>query len=216
MPGPNAPYTNLDQTQVMQRVFDEAQDRLRVEANVVVESVIGEVSVEIDAADGDNIALANADGSKKVTVTTDSGKNGLDTNVINPIKITDGTDNLSINSDGSINVSFVTTGQVVLNEYNEVTSVASSILTTILSKTVINASRIMMIEVSGTNIAEYTVEVNSSVTAKARTNFGSSLNYNFDFKDGFSVSPGDVILARVIHNRPTVGDFNARINLKEV
>jgi hypothetical protein len=82
--GPNVPYTNLDQQQILQRVFDESQDKLRTEASVTVEAVTGEISVEIDAADGDNIAIANADGSKKVTVTTVGSKQALDVNLTNP------------------------------------------------------------------------------------------------------------------------------------
>ena len=214
MPGPNVPYTNLDQQQILQRVFNETDDKLRTESTVIVESVTGEVSVEIDAADGDNIAISNADGSKKATITTVSSKNGIDANIINPIQVTDGSNTLSLNPDGSINVSIVP--DIIDNDYNEVTSVGTSVLTTILSKTIVNSSKIMLIEVSGSNIAEFTVEINSVIKAKARTYFSSGLNYSFDFKDGYIVNPGDLILTRVIHDRPTVGDFNARINLKEV
>lgn len=110
MPGPNAPYTQLDANQVIQQAFDESSDRLRVDASVTAsigdivinaeESDIAlkdritdnmlriesdgsiNVNVNIDAAGGDNIALSNEDGSKKVTVTTISGKNALDVNVV--------------------------------------------------------------------------------------------------------------------------------------
>lgn len=89
---PNA--SNLDQQQILQRSFDEANDRLRTDAQVTVTAITAEVSVEIDAADGDNIAIANADGSKKVTVTTVSGKEALDVNITNP-QITVSTPTLS-------------------------------------------------------------------------------------------------------------------------
>jgi hypothetical protein len=83
---PNA--SQLDQTQILQRAFDEATDRLRTDAQASV-TVVGDITVEIDAADGDNIALSNADGSKKVSVTTVSAKNGLDTNILDgSIKVT--------------------------------------------------------------------------------------------------------------------------------
>lgn len=84
MPVPTNPNRgNLDQTQIMQRAFDEAADKLRVDASVSIASISGDVAVEIDAADGDNIAIANADGSKKASITTVDAKNGLDVNVIN-------------------------------------------------------------------------------------------------------------------------------------
>lgn len=73
----------LNQEQILQRAFDEAQDKLRVDSSISINEIQGEVSVEIDAADGDNIALANADGSKKVTVTTIGSKEALDVNVAN-------------------------------------------------------------------------------------------------------------------------------------
>lgn len=75
----NPNKSDLDQTQILQRVMDEATDRLRTDAAV---SIVGDVTVDIDAATGDNIAIANADGSKKVTVTTIGLQNGLDTNII--------------------------------------------------------------------------------------------------------------------------------------
>lgn len=79
---PNA--SNLDQQQILQRAFDEAQDKLRVDATVSVGEITGEMVVDIDAATGDNIAIANADGSKKVTVTTVGAKEALDVNITNP------------------------------------------------------------------------------------------------------------------------------------
>jgi hypothetical protein len=85
MAGPNSPYSQLDANQCIQQAFDETQDKLRVDASVSVTEIQGEVSVEVDAADGDNIALYNADGSKKVTVSTVSGKEALDVNVVNSI-----------------------------------------------------------------------------------------------------------------------------------
>lgn len=192
MPAPTNPNrSQLDQEQIIQRVFDESTDKLRVDSSISVTSITGDVTVDIDAATGDNIALANEDGSTKVTVTTIGSKNGLDVNVI------------SQSED-----SFVT------NSYNEITSLPAASLTTILSTTALVPSRLLLSEVSGTNIAEYTVEINSVVIAKARTYFGSSLNHNFDFKEGLNLIANDVVRVRVIHNRPELGDFNARLEVK--
>lgn len=86
MPAP--PASSLDQQQILQRVFDEAQGKLRTDASVTVGNITAEVEVEIDAADGDNIAIASADGSKKVTVTTVGAVEALDVNVANTQIIT--------------------------------------------------------------------------------------------------------------------------------
>lgn len=106
MPAPTNPNrSDLDQTQIIQRAFDESTDRLRVDAEITAQSITVEVdldyqddsvsigdpvtngiltiypngsidaNVEVDAADGDNIAIQDADG-----------------------------DQLDINPDGSINV----------------------------------------------------------------------------------------------------------------
>lgn len=64
----------LDQQQILQRVFDGTNDKLRVDSSISVTTIAGEVNVELSAADGDNVAIS------------------------------DGTDTLAVNSDGSINI----------------------------------------------------------------------------------------------------------------
>lgn len=88
MPAPvNPNRSELDSTQILQRAFDESTDKLRVDSSVSVTGITGEVSVEVDAADGDNIAISNEDGSKQVTVTTIGSINALDVNITNGITI---------------------------------------------------------------------------------------------------------------------------------
>jgi len=107
MPGPNSPYTNLDGNQVLKQSFDETNDRLRVDA--VVTASIGDIIIDAEESDiaikdriTDNLLKINADGSidANVSITAVGGDN---------IAISDGTDTLAINSDGSINVSGVST-----------------------------------------------------------------------------------------------------------
>lgn len=86
MPAPVNPNRgNLDQTQILQRAFDESTDKLRVDSSVSITSITGDVAVEIDAADGDNIAIS--DGVNQATITPVGPKNGLDVNVISPISV---------------------------------------------------------------------------------------------------------------------------------
>lgn len=100
--------TKLDSTQVIRRVYDEDENRLRVDAEVT--ATIGKVVVDISAADGDNIAIS--DGINTAVVNPDGS---LDVNIVNPIQIevsaadgdnvavSDGVNTLAINPDGSIN-----------------------------------------------------------------------------------------------------------------
>lgn len=149
-------------------------------------------NVQVDAADGDNIAIS------------------------------DGTNTLHINPDGSINVT-VTNGPsgTLKSFYNEVSAVPSGVLTSIGTYTAPagKTSYLQKIDLSGTNIAEYTLLINATKQAKKRTYFGASLDEVFDFSgsnNGFPLAVGDVILVQVIHNRPMAGDFESRIQVIEV
>ena len=70
------------------------------------------------------------------------------------------------------------------------------------------------IEVSGTNIAQYEVYINTVLNARQYTYFGGELNakfnYDFDQELGYKLNAGDNVQVKVIHVRPYVGDFNAR------
>ena len=149
-------------------------------------------NVEIDAADGDNIAIS------------------------------DGTHTLAINPDGSINVkvSLGAAGELK-NIYTEITAVVSGVLSTIVSYVapIGKTSYLQKVEFSGSNIATYTVLVNSAVQSKKRTYFGGALNDGVLFTDsgnGLPLIVGDIVTVKVIHNRPTVGDFEARLQVTEV
>ena len=185
---PLYPRSHLDADQVLKHVYDDDNQRLRVDAEVTA-TIVGAQEVVI-------------------THTDDS------------IKIGDGTDFLTINSDGSINV--YTTEVEAANEeeilqYAEVSSVAASVETTILTYTVPSGyvNYLHRIEVAGTNIAEYKIKINAVVKAKRYTYFGNSLNTEFDFtagpRRGYKVNAGDIITVTVLHSRPTVGNFNARL-----
>lgn len=196
MPGVNSPYTRLDAAQIIQNVYDEANDKLRVDSSVSVTSITGDVSVEIDAADGDNIAIS------------------------------DGTDTLVINPDGSINVSIVpgsTTPLVTVNSFAEITSVTAAVETTITSYTVpaLKTAELVRAEFSGTNIATYNLYKNGTKIAVKRTwfngNMSESMNFSIDTSViGLELVAGDIITLRVIHGRPMLGDFEGRIQALEI
>lgn len=75
---PPPPMSMLDFTQILQRVFDEANGRLRTDAAATV--VAGSLEVIISHVD-DSIRIG--DGTDLVTTTTVGPKVGLDVNVVN-------------------------------------------------------------------------------------------------------------------------------------
>ena len=129
---------------------------------------------------------------------------------VGAVQITDGTDTLAVNSDGSINVA-VTGGGVTSITYNEVTSVASSTLTTVATFVAAMSTKLKRVEASGTNIAYFEVVVNGTVRAKKYTYFGGPLSVDFDFRDGLALTAADTVILRIQHTRTMTGDFNATI-----
>lgn len=103
------------------------------------------------------------------------------------------------------------TSDTSVNEYSEISSLASGSLTTILSYTVPVGKTLFLnhIEVSGGNIAKYQVEINSIVKGTRRTYWG---NFNSDFYyNKQKILSGIIIKVSVIHTRPIVADFNATL-----
>jgi len=107
MPGPNTPYTKLSSEQVLQQSFDESNDRLRVDASV--SATIGDIQINAEESDvaikdrvTDNLLKINADGSIDVNVNIDAADG-------DNVAISDGANTLNINPDGSINVDGIST-----------------------------------------------------------------------------------------------------------
>ena len=168
-----------------------------------------------------------------LTVITDSGENIVDEPVKNirnlnhlrdniSIKDSDG-DELKVNSDGSINVSTITSPDTDGGQkYGEIASLASGSETTIVSHTAVisKTTFLQAVSVSGDNIAKYRVKVNGTTVDTSRTYFGGNIDANFKFygdsNKGIELSVGDIITVTVIHSRPMVGDFNAKIQYIEV
>ncbi len=97
------------------------------------------------------------------------------------------------------------------SHYGEVTSVASAVSTTIVSLTIPASKTFLLreVEVGGTNIATFSVEIASTLEAKKRTYF-THYNERFNFH-GLEVATGVTIDVKVIHSRSATGDFEARI-----
>ena len=148
----------------------------------------------------------------------------------NVVKIADGGgsgNEVKVNADGSINVVTATgTGavEVVNSVFNAITNVASNVSTLVATYTVpliVTNSYLQRVEISGDNIATYDIQINGVVSARKRTYWGGGLNAVSSFitdepSRGLILQPNDVVTVFVIHQRPYVGAFEARIQSLEV
>lgn len=210
----------LDSEHIMRRVYDETNLALRTTATLVAP---GGLEVNISAADGDSVAIS--DGTDTLVINPDGSINAnIGELVINhtedSIAIGDGVNLFTSTNAGpktalDVNVINYDTLGVIKNTFSEITSVANNTLSTILTKTVTTPGLLKKITVSGTNIAEYTVLLNSSIVSKKRTFYGNSLNEEFVFDEGLVVVSTDVIEVKVIHFRPDVGNFNSNLLILE-
>lgn len=149
---------------------------------------------------------------------TDKDSRGITSTTIVVDSITHQAVDVNMVEGAAINIS--DTGTTV-NTYNEVTSVTSSVLTTITTYTapVGKTTYLLKSAFAGTNIAAYDIRINNIVKDKKYTHFGLLTNkfiFNAYGTKGLLLTVGDVVIIKVIHNRPFVGDFNARIETIEI
>lgn len=136
-----------------------------------------------------------------------------------------GTNNNTIepNPDGSLNVIITSPSPTinggVTNTYNQVSSVVSGATTQLVTYTIPSGKKgiLQRAAVSGENIARYDLLINGNPQDTTRTMFGGDLTQVFDFTtgndSGLALNTGDVITVQVLHNRPSSGTFNARIQV---
>jgi len=170
------------------RLKDEAGVAFSAANPLPVQIISGTgIDVEVDAADGDNIAIHDNEGHE-----------------------------LEINPDGSINVVFTAgAGGTPFSFFDEVTGVAAATLTTIATFTVpaLTTLKLYRIEVSGSNVATYEIYVNTVIQGRRRTWFNGNMSEEFEFPvSGLVLAATDTIDVKVIHSRPTTGDFEARLH----
>lgn len=188
MPGPNIPYTTLDYPQVIKQCFDEANDRLRVDA---VATIVTPPAIEVLINQADD-SVAIGDGTTLYTGTAQPGsKFSLDVSayqagtwsVGRTWTLSSGTDSISAVQSGTWNINNIT-GTISLptgasTSANQVTANAS--LASIDSKLTapISTSRTWTLS-SGTDsvtVIQGTSPwvISGTVTANAGTNLNTSL-----------------------------------------
>lgn len=135
------------------------------------------------------------------------------------IKISDGTDTLAINADGSINIAGNTTvsGSVDsvitgLNEYeyNEVASVASGASVIVVARTFSMEYKLRRVSCTGDSVGVFTVLFNGVPVDKKRSTY-TDYNCEFDYETGIVVSAGTIVEVEAENASTTVGDFSSRL-----
>lgn len=188
--------SDLDYGQCIQGSYDDANGRLRVDAAITAPlDVNGEVLVDIRADDGDSVLVYGT-------------QNGQPNGTIQVLKI---------NPDGSININTDTpTAKIVNSVFGSISSVSNGILTTILTYTVPvgKTDYLSLIEVSGDNMAQFEIYINGILNARKRTSlmeFNEQFDFYVDSEIGLSLNSGTILQIMVIQNRPSLGNYEARI-----
>ena len=145
---------------------------------------------------------ANISGAQEVVITHQDDS----------IKVGDGSNFLTVNEDGSINVRMEdATSQVIRSFYSEAQGVASGVEAAVLSYTVPNGKTFYLqsVNVAGDNRAEYRVKINGQTMDRK---FTSLLQFNetFDFQS-MLFSSGTVISVTAKHSNNGTGLFNVRL-----
>lgn len=153
------------------------------------------------------LSIVPVGGSSDIRVLVNSYTSGSATALLRASSIT-GTAPVILPAAGSA-LGVVESGTVD-TAYNEVTSVATGVLTTVVTYSAVQNTRLKVCEFSGTNIATYTILVNGTPINKKNTYYGI-LDGKFDFSKGYNLISGDLVTVTAIHNRPDPGDFNAFI-----
>lgn len=104
----------------------------------------------------------------------------------------------------------------VVSVYGQSLAVPANTPTTVLSYTVPSGfvAHLERVECSGSNIGTYELIKNGVTLGKRRTWFNGPMSECFEFlsqANGLALAAGDVITLTIVHARPYVGDFEARL-----
>lgn len=201
-------------------IYQDQQARVTISPADIIQAVYNQepvVSISTSSVDqygniydSDNPFPVAFDGTVSIGQVEVKGTNG---NFIEP------------NPDGSLNVNIVPSTNpkdIVKNIFGTAAAVISGATTVISQYTVpLNVTSILeRIVASGENIGTYIVLVNNVIQAILRTYYAGGFNVFFDFTtgqdNGFLLQPGDNVTITVLHNRPSVANFDARIQVLEI
>lgn len=199
---------------------EEAVERATYEDEPVVARRVVMVDKLGDIFDDDNPLPIAFDGTVnigdvRITAQDNDPKPG---DIHSSVRISDGTNDVRVNPDGSINVVVESGGGgvQVVNQYNSISSVPAGPSTSLLTYTVPVGKKAFLfrIEYGGDNFARFDVTINAAPFATGRTWYGN-FKETFEFAaagaDGYQLNAGDIVQVFVVHNRPFLGAFEARL-----
>lgn len=134
------------------------------------------------------------------------------------IAVSDGTNTLAINPDGSINVVDSGSSPIVFSNvdyyFNEAPSVLPGVETQIFALTAtITDLNIIKIDASGNNIAKYILKIDGSPVMVKRS-WWTGFNVCFEFEGiskGILLSTGSTLAVFVLHNSADLGNFETTV-----
>jgi hypothetical protein len=191
----------VDERQILQKVLNADEDRLKVEINATVTGGAVEVAIHDST---DSIQIGGGGPGPYLKVNSDGS--------------------INVNANGSLNVAtsaVPVSNATVKSIYNEVLAVASGLTTQVVSYTVpVGKTSVLQLgAASGENIAKFILQINGVTQDIARTMFAGPFNIQFQFEtgntSGFLLNTGDVATIQVLHNRSYTGDFNGRLQVLE-
>ena len=105
--------------------------------------------------------------------------------------------------------------------YSEALAVAAAVETNVITWVVpVTKTQLIRVEFGGCNIADYKLKYNGSTVNRKLLYFGGPLFGKWEYSvaggGGQNIASGTTVTVTVIHNRPFVGDFWARIQYLEV
>lgn len=216
----NPDRTLLDMNQILQRAFDQSNDKLRVDAVVSLDGTVSEVVI---SHTDDSIRLG--DGTKLASLTTVGGKNGLDVNVINDIaldishladsiRLGDGTDYITTSvvgpkraldvnvADGTITGDFTPVPAGITVVTHGATTVTAGATTTVATYTIPAGAPVYLqkLYLSGDSVGKFTIYKNFDVLLVVRlthTNVYQPVDFATNTAFGVATTAGDTIIVEV-------------------
>lgn len=132
------------------------------------------------------------------------------------IKISDGTDTLAINTDGSLNIAGSISGSVDaittgINEFafNE-TTIAAGATTTIISQLFISEYKLRRVRASGENIGVYSLKFGASGVDKYRSTY-TDFNVVLDYETGITIPAGTTVNVEITNSSASPALYSAQL-----
>lgn len=133
------------------------------------------------------------------------------------IRISDGTDTLAVNADGSLNVvaTNIGTQNVLLTGENrftfgEVTNLAVGGSSNLVSQFFATEHKLRRVSCTGENIGIYTIRFNTTDVDKKRSTY-TNFNCEFDYETGITIPANTTVVVEAENSGTTVAAFSAQI-----